>query len=176
MSVRTTISLPDELKARMDALNEPVNWSAEAAKCFEKLLGEIASRKQEKDLSDIIARLRATKMESEEKASKIAHDAGVYWATHHATYQELERAVNYDRSVIGDCQWNGPYRGCDWIAFILLGVEDDEDRLSFELSDEFWQLAGIKGGADAVDEMGDGFLYDFFEGAEEIWDKVADKI
>lgn len=34
--MRMTISLPDELKTRMDSVNERVNWSAVAREAFEK--------------------------------------------------------------------------------------------------------------------------------------------
>ena len=94
MSVRTTISLPDELKARMDAVGEPVNWSAEAAKCFERLLGEIAARKKEKDMSDVIARLKASKIENDDEVNAAGFEAGRYWAKNIASYAQLRRASN----------------------------------------------------------------------------------
>jgi hypothetical protein len=39
--VRTNISLPVELKARMDRVDRPVNWSAQAAKAFGRFLADI---------------------------------------------------------------------------------------------------------------------------------------
>ena len=42
---RTTISVPSELKARMDAVDESVNWSAVACQAFELKLAEITKRK-----------------------------------------------------------------------------------------------------------------------------------
>lgn len=78
MATRTTISLPDDLKARMDEVDQPVNWSAEAAKCFEKLLGEIAARKPKKDMSDIIARLKASKLEGEDESYKLGKKPGEF--------------------------------------------------------------------------------------------------
>lgn len=179
MSVRTTISLPDDLKARMDAVDEQVNWSSEAAKCFERLLGNLAARKQEKDLSDVIARLRATKHDDEEKDSRIAHEAGVRWATHHATFAELERAARYE--LMGG-QWLAPWRGADYVAFDILGLDADNlsrEDLSSE-SEEFWAAAlGSEntGWVNQVIEEGeDDFLSAFLEGASEIWEKVADKV
>ncbi len=42
-ATRTNISLPRELKARMDQVKEPVNWSAVAGKAFEAKLLELES-------------------------------------------------------------------------------------------------------------------------------------
>jgi hypothetical protein len=40
-SCRTTITVPAELKARMNAVDEKVNWSAVASQAFEQKLDEI---------------------------------------------------------------------------------------------------------------------------------------
>ena len=174
MSVRTTISLPDDLKARMDAVTEQVNWSAEAAKCFEKVLGGIAARKSQKDYSDVIARLRASKMKSEDENYDAGHAAGIFWAENNASYPELKRAVDYDTDQIGG-QWLAPWRGCDWIAFALLGLDVQEllnDELE-ERSDAFWAPAG---GAQSVDSMGNEFLIGFIEGAVQVWNQVRNQL
>ncbi len=177
MSVRTTISLPDDLKARMDEVQEPINWSAEAAKCFEKLLGGIAARKQEKDLNDVIARLRASKLTSEDESYEIARNAGVYWAQDLASYPELERAAEFDKDQIGG-QWLAPWCGCDWVAFSLLGLDTEviSNNELQEHSDRFWEQVGFEGGSSEVDRMGDNFLFGFLEGAGKVWGEVIDKL
>jgi hypothetical protein len=38
-TVRTTISVPRALKARMDAYEPPINWSAVACRAFEAIIG-----------------------------------------------------------------------------------------------------------------------------------------
>ena len=177
MSVRTTISLPDDLKARMDEVQEPINWSAEAAKCFEKLLGGIAARKQVKDLNDVIARLRASKLTSEDENYEIARNAGVYWAQHLASFPELDRAAEFDTDKIGG-QWRAPWCGCDWVVFSLLDLDTEEisnDELQ-EQSDRFWEQVGFNGGSGEVDRMGDNFLFGFLEGASKVWVDVIDKL
>lgn len=174
MSVRTTISLPDDLKARMDAATEPVNWSAEAAKCFEKVLGGIAARKSQKDYSDVIARLRASKMKSEDKNYDAGHAAGIFWAEHNASYPELKRAVDYDTDQISG-RWSTPWRGCDWVAFAVLNL-DVQELLDGELeehSDAFWAPAG---GPKSVNAMGDEFLIGFIDGATQVWNQVQDQL
>lgn len=181
MSVRTTISLPDDLKARMDAVQEPVNWSAEAAKCFERLLGEIASRKKEKDMSDVIARLRASKRDAEDDHYRLGYDAGKRWAEHHATYTQLERAANFDVETFGG-EWLAPWSGAHWVAFEILradiGNESNEDleRLALDL----WSNALLEDDEDwiwkTLDEGGDTILTGFIEGAGAVFAAVAHEI
>ena len=57
-SHRTTISVPLELKKRMDKVKEDVNWSALACRAFEQKLAEVASKKENKTMNDVITRLR----------------------------------------------------------------------------------------------------------------------
>jgi hypothetical protein len=47
---RTTITVPADLKRRMDAVKEEVNWSALAASAFEAKLAEIAKKKEIKKM------------------------------------------------------------------------------------------------------------------------------
>src|SRR6516225_5119268 len=42
---RTTITVPPDLKARMEAVEESVNWSAIACQAFEQRLAEITRRR-----------------------------------------------------------------------------------------------------------------------------------
>jgi hypothetical protein len=53
-SFRTTITVPQDLKERMDAVQVDVNWSAVAARAFEEKLVEIASKKEKREMSDFI--------------------------------------------------------------------------------------------------------------------------
>jgi len=168
MSVRTTISLPDELKARMDAVEEPVNWSAEAAKCFEKLLGALAAKKQEKDMSDVIARLKASKMESEDQETTHGFEVGRQWAESQASYAELKRAARFLDGVAWGMPWDaygpGVHAGC-----AILG--EDPDR---QVGEEFWERVGIES-ADML-YGDDAFVRGFLEGAESVWDAVQDQL
>jgi hypothetical protein len=45
---RTTITVPADLKARMEAVGEPVNWSAIACQAFEQGLAKIARGQSER--------------------------------------------------------------------------------------------------------------------------------
>lgn len=46
-TVRTTISVPTALKSKMEAISEPVNWSAVAASAFEWKLNELAAKRKQ---------------------------------------------------------------------------------------------------------------------------------
>lgn len=169
MSVRTTISLPDELKARMDALDMQVNWSAEAAKCFERLLGAVAATKQEKSMSDVIARLKASKIASEDEASPILYNAGRQWAESTASYPELRRAA---RMHADDEKWGGQYGAPGAPIYIACEIMDVEvDRRDGE---SFWEQAGVK----LLDEYyeDDTLMRKFLEGAASVWREVEGKI
>lgn len=169
MSVRTTISLPDELKARMDALDMQVNWSAEAAKCFEKLLGAVAAKKQEKSMNDVIARLKASKIESEDEDSRLLYNAGRQWAESTASYPELRRAARMHED---DERWGGRYDAYGAPVYIACEIMDvDADRNEGEA---FWENAGVK----LLDEYyeDDNLIRKFLEGAASVWHEVESKL
>jgi hypothetical protein len=67
-SFRTTITVPADLKLRMDAVKEEINWSALAASAFEAKLAEIAKKMEKKKMINYF----------EEKAGQI--DPGAFTA------------------------------------------------------------------------------------------------
>jgi len=165
MSIRTTISLPEDLKARMDAAAETVNWSAEAAKCFERVLGEIASRKATKELSDVVSRLRATRIDEEDETKAEGFQLGQKWAQHVATYRELERATAIDR--------NETLRmGEAWCIADVVAFEISPRAADSGDSAEFWERAGIS--LDTANDV--TFLEGFLDGVDEIWEQVSDRL
>src|SRR5262245_57540294 len=91
---RTTISVPLDLKKRMDAAGAGVNWSAVACRAFEVELAEIAARKKEKTMDDVIQRLRASKLRGASEAHKEGDAAGRKWARDHAEADELQNLEN----------------------------------------------------------------------------------
>ena len=101
---RTSVSLPAGLKRRMDKVKEPVNWSALACRAFENELADIASKKEKKDMNDVVDRLRSSLRGNEEKAYKEGFAFGQWWASHRAEasfLQRLERLhgkLEYDTS------------------------------------------------------------------------------
>src|SRR5262249_7379637 len=92
---RTTITVPPDLKDRMDKVQEDLNWSAIACKAFEEKLAEIASRKVSKTMSDVVQRLRTSKMRAEDEQYREGEKEGRHWAEHDAEADELTRLERY---------------------------------------------------------------------------------
>src|SRR4051794_3333556 len=90
-AMRTSVSVPPELKARMDAVDVAINWSAVACQAFEQKLLEVTSRKGIKDMKDVVNRLRASKQRKEEGRFQEGYAAGESWAKESAEVEELER-------------------------------------------------------------------------------------
>jgi hypothetical protein len=84
---RMSISVPDELKARMDAV-DGVNWSALAQQVWERA----ACKPMEGGkMNDMVSRLKAQKAEYEESETTTGHKEGRDWATQFADYEDLVR-------------------------------------------------------------------------------------
>src|SRR5262245_16856118 len=92
-SFRTTITVPQDLKNRMDAIKEDVNWSALACQAFEAKLGEIAAKKARLTMNNAAAieRLRALKRKENEQNYVRGEELGCGWAKAEATPRELEQ-------------------------------------------------------------------------------------
>jgi len=96
---RTTISVPRDLKRRMDTVKEPVNWSAIACRGFEEIIAEIANKKEEKTMADVIQRLRTTKPDL---LYQQGQSDGRRWASERAEYEDLLRLEQlYDKKRAG---------------------------------------------------------------------------
>jgi len=170
--------LPDDLKAQMDAVTEPVNWSAEAAKCFQQVLGQIAQRKQEKNMNDVIARLRASKAKTQDDAGNAGYSAGAQWAKTAAEYLELERldALNLEHWFDGIPM--APWTQADRFVMHVLDLNPDEmhrDDIE-ELIERFWLQVGTSREAIENAAFGESFIEEFARGACDVFAKVADQI
>lgn len=91
---RINISVSESLRERMREAGD-VNWSAVAQEAFEKKLGEIAAARKEKDVKDVIQRLRATKIAGESDDTRRGFERGVEWAKHQATWADLETVAAF---------------------------------------------------------------------------------
>lgn len=90
-SFRTTISVPRELKRRMKAVKEDINWSALACRAFEDKLAEIAAKRGKNAMADVIQRLRASKQRGADALYRQGHEDGRRWASEQAEYDNLVR-------------------------------------------------------------------------------------
>lgn len=175
-TTRSNLSIPVELKARMDAVDEPVNWSAVACRAFELKLAEIDSRREVKSMDDVINRLRASKQQSDEVVHEEGHEAGRQWAMTRAEAIELERLEElYDRWRSDlDRLWNPSPRDAygPGEAFVFtINPEHDGDRKAAE---DFWEERLGEYWESFVFQ--DGYVQAFAEGALGIWRDVKAKL
>jgi hypothetical protein len=179
-STRTTISVPAELRRRMDKVKEDVNWSALACRAFEEKLGEIASKKEEKNMSDIIERLRASKRKSASADHKEGVRDGETWAKNHAEAVELEllekfveqTCVDFHASNISEIYESGDHDPAwDIVENIYepCVASGSCDRSEF---DAFWE-----------DAVGDSKIFEkkewvlgFMAGAIDVWRDVKGQL
>lgn len=171
-SYRTTISIPQDLKRRMDKAGPDVNWSAIAAAAFEAKLAEIAAKKVKKNMDDVIQRLRASNQENEAQSYKEGFKAGQEWAKDYAEAADLKKLSKF-REPLSSHEWELQFVNDDYNPpvsdrFIKIVWPDaDEDA-------EFW--AGAIG-EDFVYQADDGeFVHGFADGALNVWDEVKARL
>jgi hypothetical protein len=179
MSYRTTISIPDDLKAQMDAIGDRVNWSAIAATAFQAKVYEIQARKGKKmKKADIIKRLKAAD-EADTEAYDDGKEAGRQWAESEASPKELRKLSSYleqsdrDNTVwwLTETNWNAPYGASDNLAF---AIRPKLRQAEARESAAFWEEVL---GEDFEGQTKDGdFLHGFGDGAAEVWEEVADEL
>jgi hypothetical protein len=162
---RTTISLPDDLKAEMDKLGADANWSGIAADSFRAELNRIKARKaalKGKSMQATIDRLKASKAAHAKAAETRGREAGAKWAREDAEYGELRALANGPPlSFDTDDAFGAP-----GIFFRLIGRDVDRQTvgdfgLDRDLGDDLYSA-----------EFWDGFR----EGAEEVFEAVAAKL
>ena len=177
---RRTISIPADLDARM-AKVDGENWSAIACRAFEQRLGEIAAQKVEKDMEDVVARLRASNQAAETELYAQGKEFGTRWAKNMATAIELRRLDKF-----AERKYNDPDEE-DMNSFLAPHDTDGSpaDRLAWEIlgdqglgrneSTDFWHDAtGMDQYKSDLSEP--EFLRGFIDGAVEIWEAVESRI
>lgn len=164
---RMMISIPEDLKARMDAVKDRPNWSAVASRAFEKELAEIASRKKEQTMDEIMQRFRAEALEMEDEGYKEGHAAGRDWALHRATLKDL-RAIK-KANIDSDEGWDGEPDAYGWGRCIVEAImgEGEFSRKDIE--------------AFCKDEMGNAYpdadvVRGFVAGAMAAYDEIKAKM
>jgi hypothetical protein len=162
----------------MDAVEEPVNWSAIACQAFEQKLADITRRRGARDMTEAINRLRASKRQRAEGRSKEGVEFGQKWAKDSAEVDQLERLSDfYDSCSRDSLGWEGrfdlpntscKYTAAERIAFVILGDDYDDDCGA---ASDFWELV-----AERENHLLDDFVRGFAEGALEVWHEVRDKL
>ncbi len=174
---RTTISVPTDLKTRMDRVGEPVNWSALACQAFENKLAEIAAGKENKTMADVIERLRASMRDEQGTAFKDGYQTGTEWGEKTATAAELRRLESFQISTKKKSQeywknWFWPQgKHLPWLA--LVGVIQDDQNIRPLTGAAFWKA--LVGEPSPKPISGD-FLRGFVEGAVDLWSTVKEQL
>ncbi len=102
---RTTITVPRQLKRRMKAVRDAVNWSAVACEAFAAKLAELAKQEECTSTQDVVERLRKLKSADTENASYREGAAqGRRWAMNTATPDQLERLDAF-RNEMSSADW-----------------------------------------------------------------------
>jgi hypothetical protein len=98
---RIAIYVPDQLKARMDACDDKVNWSSVAQPAFERALAmEEAKMMDLGDRQQAIARLKASRDDYAAEEMADGEAAGREWALKRADYSELVRLRAYRTEAV----------------------------------------------------------------------------
>jgi hypothetical protein len=173
--VRTTISVPPQLRERMDAVDESVNWSAVASRAFEAKLVEIAAKKEQKSMDDIVARLRVSKRRVDDEQYQEGEKVGRAWVEEDAEADELENLERWlliyrgNEDAIFRDDLNHAYSSAELTVF---GIWPDRDG-DRSAAEEFWEER-LGDDASAAEHV--QFVRGFVDGALDMWRKVKDQL
>jgi hypothetical protein len=87
---RITLYVPDDLKTRMDAAGDAINWSEVARPVLTAAVAAFEHRKGQ-NMTTAIERLRASRLETEQTDKVQGKSDGRAWAENDAEYQWLKR-------------------------------------------------------------------------------------
>jgi hypothetical protein len=174
-SARTTVSVPRQLKEQMEAVTESVNWSALACRAFEAKLAEIAAKKEQKSIDDVVTRLRASMRQVEDEQYRQGKQCGREWVEDRAEADELIRLERWKAKM--GWEWdqffadhpNNAYSSAELFVFEIW-PEDEGDRGTAQV---FW-VEALGDDSSAADDP--QFVKGFIEGALELWDQVKDRL
>lgn len=152
---RTTISIPDSLKDRMQSVD--IDWSAVAVAAFEQKLGELAAQKAEEAQTDVLEPLRASPLAAEDDAYDKGVQDGRAWATDHALFVDLkslnEHLEHNDGHLVLSTE-AADFSPSECLYDIIFGVEGVDSRSD---ASDFWEAHGHwEGSRDTIAYL-DGF-------------------
>jgi hypothetical protein len=178
---RTTITVPSNIKARMDAIGASENWSAIASKAFEHRLLELESTRMTDTIDEVAQRLKAS-LELEEKEDYQAGlAAGTKWASRHAKAIHLKRlAQAIDESGFsvkeqaGVCL-NGSNNGVGAWLIAVIGPNKERDRK--EVDYLISTMIDVDRTETAAEQMeNEQFATGFITGALDIWEQAQSRM
>ncbi|MCF8017491.1 MAG: hypothetical protein K9L65_17715 [Chromatiaceae bacterium] len=130
-------------------------------------------------MEDVIARLRASKIEWMEQSSENYDDglaSGREWAANIASYDDLYLLTMQLTMNVGEEHLENAPTGSAKRLALEVSVKDPEKIGELDLdaiAEQFWQPFG---GLAAVDARGSAWLDAFEEGAKRLFDEIEDKL
>lgn len=162
---RISVYVSDEMKARMDAAGESVNWSAAAQRAFDTALRETEWRLNMNEIEAAVERLKGSREKFSDLERQRGVTAGRDWGLREAEYPELKAIAEAYRS--GEGRWDLEAVGAT--ALFALGV-DGENLADGALTDWWERVQG-----DHVERLTDEFAEGFAEGASQVWNEVENQ-
>lgn len=176
-AVRTTITIPPDVKKRMDAADSGVNWSAVATEAFRAKLLDLESSKRVETMTDAIERLRAADKQDGSEEYEAGVEVGETWAKEKARPKQLRRLAKAAEEM--ELRWQ-----TDLATQIETLLEQGSDIREFlyetigglDLQDApcFWEDS--LGESQAAELNSAMFAQGFVAGALTFWESVEDKI
>jgi|GEM_PF-3946631 len=184
-SVRVNISVPAELKQRMEALAEKtsVNWSQLACDAYEAKVAEQSGKVDEMTLDDLISRVRVSKKHTTDEKYRRGVELGKKWVTVSFGHEDFLRLEEFVTSQTED-DWKDltNTKGSQKISARLLRMLDSGGTLS-EGAKSNWMAdvphiseVGVPRGSSQDLRNSIPFLRGYCAGAMEIWSQIKDKI
>ncbi len=169
-ATRMNISVPRELKAKMDAATVTVNWSAAACRAFEVELLRLESERTVETMDETVDRLLAADELDSNETHQHGIELGASWAKEDGRPRDLRRLEKLDddrEDYIGiwDNGMNDSGIACGLCEWLCSGDEYDNVNL-----DEFWEGILGKGGRELIND--ENFARGFVKGALDVWAKA----
>jgi hypothetical protein len=156
---RINLSIPDDLRTRMSALDKPINWSEVAQAAFEREVS--AATFNGEDMESVIERLKASKEEYDAAERGDGMRCGREWAKVKASFKDLRAISKVDFG-------NGDFAEFDMGLVVdkALGRDPHNDP-----EDSLWS-----DGSENLVLPVNAYVEAFVEGAKQVWEEVDGKI
>jgi hypothetical protein len=176
---RVNVTVPRDIRDRMKAAGDAVNWSAVAAEAFRRALLDLESRKGVRTMDEVVERLRASRAKARSEKYQQGLAAGERWAREDAEADELQALDRWQPSDSRNCVCNladAVEEAADAddpaVGFMLWQAMHPNDEADWGQAKYFWEDA-------IADEQlieDPGFALGFVEGALAVWGKVKNEL
>jgi hypothetical protein len=183
---RTSIAIPVDLKARMEAVKIPESWSQVACKAFEKRLAEIVEKEGAKNLDDVVLRMRNALENGPEIQEYLkGRSVGDQWVWNSASPAHVEHMFRLRerlrRENEGLQHWlesvgvQTQFTPGQAVGLEILGVARDHleyfKETAGDLVEAIFREAGI-----ATDKISKSMLRGFVDAAADLWLEIEKRL